>query len=201
MKRFIVIAVILICCLLLYAIVKLSMSEYQNVNDTTEEKQITKQINAGNTDKATPAEETQSAKQINADNTDKATSGEDPNSDSARSVVQVDVPAAQVEAVIKAFSEFKSAIKSEDYEQAWKLTSEFFKSKGSFEDFKKDMPGERIKLANAAIHPESATNIEGRVRLLVTSPEDELYLSFIQEDGQWKLYGGRSAQSVDNSKE
>lgn len=187
MKKWIVIAVILMCCLV-YAIVKLSMSENQNVNNTTEEKQSTKQINAGNTDKATPAEETQSAKQINADNTDKATPEE--GSDSA-------VPAVQVEAITKVFGEFQSAIKNEDYEQAWMLMSEVVKSVLSFEEFTKGIN----VLANAIIHPESATNIEGRVRLLITSPEDELYLFFNQEDGQWKLYHVKPAQNVDTSKE
>ena len=175
MKKWIAIAVILICCLV-YAIVKLSMSENQNMSQN---QKAYKQ-----------AEETQSAKQINADNTDKATPEE--GSGSA-------VPAVQVEAVTKVLSEFLSAIKSEDYEQAWKLTSEVFKSKGSFEEFKKATP----ELVNATIHPESATNIEGRVGLLVTSPslEHDLYLFFIQEDGQWKLYGGKPARNVGAPKE
>jgi len=195
-KKFIVIAVILMCCLV-YAIVKLSMSEYQNVNSITEEKQSLKQINAGNTDKATPAEETQSAKQINADNTDKATPEE--GSGSA-------VPAVQVEAVTKIFGEFQSAIKSEDYEQAWKLMSEFFKdctSDGNFEKFKKEMADEGAVLATATIRPESAINIDGHVGLLVTFPSEEqgMYFLFNQEDGQWKLYGAKPAQKVDTSKE
>jgi len=50
-----------------------------------------------------------SVKQINDDNTDKATLEEDSGSA---------VPAVQVEAAIKVFGEFQSAIKSEDYEQA-----------------------------------------------------------------------------------
>lgn len=167
MKKWIAIAVILMCCCL-YAIVKLSMSENQNVNNTTEETQSAKQINADNTDKATPEEGSGSA-----------------------------VPAVQVEAVTKVFGEFLSVIKSEDYEQAWKLTSEFFKSQGSFEEFKKSAP----ELVNATIHPESAINIEGRVGLLITTSEDDLYLFFIQEDGQWKLNGGKPAQNVNTSKE
>jgi hypothetical protein len=187
MKKFIAIAVILMCCLV-YAIVKLSMSEDQNAYKQTEETQSVQQINAGNTDKATPAEETQSAKQINADNTDKAIPEEGP--DSA-------VPAVQVEAVTQVFGEFQSAVKNEDYEQAWKLMSEVVKSGLSFEEFTK---GVNV-LANAIIHPESATNVEGRVRLLITSPEYEMYLFFIQEDGHWKLYHVRPAQNVDTSKE
>jgi hypothetical protein len=187
MKKWIAIAVILMCCLV-YAIVKLSISEDQNAYKQTEETQSVQQINADNTDQATPAEETQSAKQINADNTDKATPEE--GSDSA-------VPAVQVEAITKVFGEFQSAIKNEDYEQAWMLMSEVVKSVLSFEEFTKGIN----VLANVIIHPESATNIEGRVRLLITSPEDELYLFFNQEDGQWKLYHVKPAQNVDTSKE
>jgi len=107
MKKWIAIAVILMCCLV-YVIVKLSMSEDQNAYKQTEE--------------------TQSAKQINADNTDKATPEE--GSDSA-------VPAVQVEAITKVFGEFQSAIKNEDYEQAWMLMSEVVKSVLSFEEFTK----------------------------------------------------------------
>ncbi|MCK4829110.1 hypothetical protein KA005_76005 [bacterium] len=182
MKKWIAIAVILICCLV-YAIVKLSMSENQNMSQN---QKAYKQ-----------AEETQSAKQINADNTDKATPEE--GSGSA-------VPAVQVEAVTKVFGEFQSAIKSEDYEQAWKLMSEFFKdstSDGSFEKFKKGMADEGAVLVTATIHPESAINIEGRVGLLVTIPSEEqgMYFLFNQEDGQWKLYDVKPAQSVDTSKE
>ncbi len=193
MKKFIVIAVILICCLV-YAIVKLSLSEDQNAYKQTEETQSVQQINADNTDQATPAEETQSAKQINADNTDKATPEE--GSGSA-------VPAVQVEAVTKVFGEFQSAIKNEDYEQAWMLMSEVVKSEMSFEQFKKEMAGQRIELSNATIHPESAINIEGRVGLLVTIPSEEqgMYFLFNQEDGQWKLYHVQPAQNVDTSKE
>ena len=176
MKKFIVIAVILMCCLV-YAIVKLSMSEDQSMSE--------------NQNANSRAQETQSAKQINADNTDKATPEE--GSGSA-------VPAVQVEAVTKVLSEFLSALKSEDYEQAWKLTSEFFKSKLSFEKFKKFEP----VTVNLTIHPESAINIEGRVGLLVTLPSEEqgMYFLFNQEDGQWKLYGMKqSAQNVDTPKE
>jgi len=188
MKKFIVVAIILICgCL--YGIIKLSMSESQNANGAAETNQSTKSINAGDTDEAAPSEETQSAKQINAENTDKAKPEE--GSDSA-------VPADQVEAITKVFGEFQSAIKSEDFENAWKLTSEFFKSRVSFEKFKKVPPG----LEDATIEPESAINIAGSVGLHVTIPphEEGIYLLFNQEDGQWKLHGERSVKSVNASK-
>lgn len=172
MKKWIAIVVILICCIV-YAIVKFSMVENQTAYKQAEEKQSTKQINDDNTDKATPEEGSGSA-----------------------------VPADQVEAVIKVFGEFQSAIKSEDYEQAWKLTSESLKSEGTFEEFKKDMAEEATaRMATATIHPESAISIEGRVRLLVTMPKDKLYLFFIQEDGQWKLHDGKPAENVHTSKE
>jgi len=194
MKKWIAIAVILMCCLV-YAIVKLSMSEDQNAYKQTEETQSVQQINADNTDQATPAEETQSAKQINAGKTDKPTPEEGSGS-------AVPATAAQVEAVTKAFSEFISAIKSEDYEQAWMLTSKVVKPKTSFEEFKKGVAGARNELLNANIHPESSINIEGSVGLLVTNPEDEqYYFFFIQEDGQWKFGGPKPAKFVDTSKE
>ena len=180
MKKFIVIAVILMC-FLVYAIVKLSMSEYQN---KSQNQKAYKQ-----------AEETQSAKQINAGKTDKPIPEEGSGS-------AVPATAAQVEAVTKAFSEFISAIKSEDYEQAWMLTSKVVKPKTSFEEFKKGVAGARNELLNANIHPESSINIEGRVGLLVTNPEDEQYcFFFIQEDGQWKFSGPKPAKFVDTSKE
>ena len=182
MKKWIVMVAILICCLV-YAIVKLSISENQNISQ--------------NQNAYKQADETQSTKQINAGNTDKATPEEGSGST---------VPAVQVEAVTKAFSEFQSAIKSEDYEQAWKLMSELFKhsaSDGSFEKFKKEMADEGAVLVAATIHPESAINIEGRVGLLVTSPSQEqgIYFLFNQEDGQWKLDSVRPARSADTSKE
>jgi type III secretory pathway component EscV len=178
MKKFIAIAVILMCCLV-YAIVKLSMSENQNMSQN---QKAYKQ-----------AEETQSAKQINADNTDNATPEEDSGS-------AVPATAAQVEAVTKALSEFISAIKSEDYEQAWMLTSKVVKPEMSFEEFKKGVADARNELVNVKIHPESSINIEGRVGLLVTNGE-QYYFFFIQEDGQWKFSGPEPAQNVDTSKE
>ncbi|MGB2862948.1 MAG: hypothetical protein WBC05_06450 [Sedimentisphaerales bacterium] len=180
-NKWIIIVVILICCLV-YAIVKLSMSENQNVSETQYEYK--------------QPEETQSAQQINADDTDKATPEE--GSGSAAPPVQVEdvnkpeegsgsVP-AQVEAVTKAFSEFLSAIKSEDYEQAWKLVSESSKSKVSFEKFKEVIPELGAVLAETTIRPESATNIDGRVRLPITIPSGgDGHLTFVQEDEQWKL--------------
>lgn len=195
MKKWIGIAAILLC-FGVYAMVKLSTSQYQDAH--------------------TPEEATPSAKQTDADNTDEA--GPEEDSGSPGTAVQVEavtipaegsgsaVPPVQVEAVIKAFSEFQSAIKSEDYEQAWELVSEFLKdseSDGSLEKFKKEMADDGAVFATATIHPESTINIEGHVGLLVTFPPNDqaMYLLFIQEDGQWKLHDARHAQSVDTSKE
>ncbi len=90
-------------------------------------------------------------------------------------------------------------MKSEDFEKAWKLTSEFFKSRISFDEFKKVPPG----LEDATIDPESAINIAGSVGLLITIPphEEGIYLLFNQEDGQWKFHGERPVKSVNTSKE
>jgi len=169
-KKWIVVVVILICCLV-YAIVKLSMSENQYAYNQEKETPSAKQRDADNTGKATPGD---------AGSTDKATPEE--GSGSA-------VPAAQVEAVTKVFSEFQTALKSKDYEQAWKLTSESLKSQGSFAEFKEAMTRyPQALIMEATMHPESATKIDGRVRVRITVPsgEDD-HASFVQEDGQWKL--------------
>jgi hypothetical protein len=158
MKKWIGIAAILICCGV-YAMVKISISQYEEANPQEKETPGAKQTDAGDTDVATPGEDSGTA-----------------------------ATAEQVEAVTKVFSEFLSTIKSEDYEQAWKLVSESAKSKGSFEKFKELSPKLRAVLVEATIRPESATNIDGRVRLPITIPSGEDgHLPFVQEDGQWKL--------------
>jgi len=176
MKRWIVIVAVLICCGV-YAMVKLSISQYQDANTREEETPGAKQTEADNTDKAT--REKDSSSPATAAQTDKATPEEDFGSPAS---------AAQIEAVTKAFGDFQSALESKDYEQAWKLTSESFKSQGSFEEFKEIMADVGAVVAKATIRPESATNIDGRVRVLVTDPSDgDDHVSFVQEDGQWKL--------------
>lgn len=168
MKKWIAIFAVLICCLV-YAIAKLSVSEYQTISQDP------------NT--TTQARQTPSARQTDAGSTDKATPEENSGSP---------VPADQVEALTKVFGEFLGALKSEDYEQAWKLTSESFKSKGSFEKFKEMMASDEAALImESIIRPESATKIDGRVRVRTTYPSEEqgMYFFFVQEDGQWKLWG------------
>jgi len=176
MKKWIVIVVVLICCVL-YAMIKFSTSQNENVPDQ--------------------AQETQIAKQIDADNVDTAAS--EKGSVSA-------VPAAQVEAVTKALTEFQNCLKDKKYEQAWDLTTAYFKqrvSEGSFEKFRENMAGEGAGIATATVHPESAAIIEGRVGLLISSPslKYNIYLCFIEDNGKWKLDIGRPAHSVNTSKE
>jgi hypothetical protein len=106
--------------------------------------------------------------------------------------------AAQVEAVTKVFSGVLSAIKSEDYEQAWNLMSERLKDRmsiaGTFEGFK-ERAHVMDELATGTIHAESATYIDSCVRLLLTVPsfDDDVHLYFIQEEGQWKWHESRTA--------
>jgi hypothetical protein len=171
MKKWIIIAVILICCGL-YAIVKFSMSQNQNASNQVEEPQNTEQIDADNVDNATPAEDSDSA-----------------------------VPAAQVEAIVKAYNEFRDALKNKDYEKAWKYTSQYFRqreSDGLLMNFKEKMDAEGATFAKAIIHPETAINMDGLIGFLYTGPSfpSDLYLFFTQEDGQWKLYIGQEASDV-----
>jgi hypothetical protein len=158
MKKWVGVAAILICCGI-YAMVRLSISQYQDANPQEKETPGAKQTDVDNTDKATPEE----------------ASG-------------TPATAEQVEAITKAFSEFQAAVESQDYEQAWKLMSKSFKSQGSFEEFKEGLPDARDEILKSTIRPESATSIGGRVRLLIVDPSGrEEQISFIQEDGQWKF--------------
>ena len=176
MKKFIVVAVILICCLV-YAIIKLSMSENQYAFNQAEETQSAKQTDAGSTDKATPEEDLDSP-------------GTDVQTDEAAHEEGSGTPAtdAQIEAVTKVFNEFLGAVKSKDYGQAWKLMSESSKSQGDLVEFKEAITREGALIMESIIRPESATQIDGRVRVRVMHPSlGEENLSFVQEDGQWKL--------------
>jgi hypothetical protein len=176
MKKWIVVVVILICCGL-YAMIKFGASQNENVPDRPQETQIVKQIDAGKADTAASEKGPVSA-----------------------------VPAAQVEAVTKVLTEFQSCLKDKKYEQAWELTTAYFKqrvSDGSFEKFRENMAGEGAGIATAIVHPGSATVIEGRVGLLISSPslKYNIYMCFIEDNGKWKLDIGRPAHSVNASKE
>jgi hypothetical protein len=196
MKRFILIAVILMCCCL-YAIIKLSTSEDKNAYKQPEETQSAEQINADNGDEATIEESTQ---QVNVADTDRTTPEEDSSST---------VPADQVEAVTKVYGQLKGAIVNEDYEQSWTLVSEAVKSRMSFEEFKEGVAGAGSEMAKAIIRPESTISIEGRVGLLLTAPSNEaneeiegdMYFFFVQENGQWKFWGVEPSKQVDASRE
>ncbi len=178
MKKWMGVAAILIGCGV-YAMVKLSISRYQEANPQVEETPRAKQTEANAGGANPPVKETPRAKQAKADDTKAATPEEESGSPAT---------AAQVAAITKAFGEFRSALESKDYEQAWKLMSKSFKSKESFEKFKEEMAATGAVFAEATMHPESATDIRGRVRLLITHPSrGDHHMCFIQEDGQWKL--------------
>jgi len=139
--------------------VKLSISRYQ--------------------DASPPVEETPRVKQTDTDNAHMAIPVEDSGSRAT---------AAQIEAVANTLAEFQNALEREDYEQAWKFMADSFKSKRTFEKFKEEMLKVRATLAKATMRPESATDIRGRVGVLVAIPSvgDERWF-FVQEEGQWKL--------------
>ena len=168
MKKWMIIVAILICCVL-YALVKFSKPQSQNETDQTENPPIEVQADVGEPNNAPSAESPGSA-----------------------------VPPTQVEAVTKALTEFQSCLKDGKYEQAWELTSEYFKQrgcKGSFEKFKELC--DRMGMATATIHPESAVATDDGVGLLVTDLSmEDLYFFFIEEDGQWKLNIGKEAREV-----
>jgi hypothetical protein len=171
MKKWIVIVAILICCVL-YTLVRFSKPQDRNETNQAENPPIEVQADTGDTNKAPLAESPGST-----------------------------VPPTQVEAITKALREFQSCLKDGKDEQAWELTSQYFRSRvvgGGFEKFKEKVTGEMSALATATVHPESAIVIDDRVGLLVTSPsfEDDLYLFFIEEDGQWKLDIGQEARDV-----
>ena len=176
MKKWVGLAAILIGCGV-YAMVTLSISRYQDANPQVEGTPSAKQTEA---DDANPqVEETPRAEQAKADNTKAATPKEEPGSPATP---------AQVEAVVKAFGDFQSALGRKDYEQAWKLLSESFQKKMSLETFKKVMADAGAVFAKASLRGESATDLGGRVRLPITSPsKGDAHVFFLQENGQWKL--------------
>ena len=164
MKKWTIIVAILLCCVL-FALVKFSKPQGQNETNQAENTPIEVQADAGDANNAPLAENPGSA-----------------------------VPTAQVEAVIKDWKKFQSCLKDEDYEQAWELTTEHFKTEavhGGFEGFKEVVV--QMGMATVTIHPESATYIDGEVALRVTGPSLEgrdMYFLFVEEDGQWKLKTG-----------
>jgi hypothetical protein len=165
-KKWTIIAAILICCVL-YALVKFSKPQGQNETNPAADTPIEEQVDAGDPNKAPLAENPGSA-----------------------------VPPTVVEAVIKDWKKFQSCLKEEDYKQAWELTTEHFKSvavHGGFEGFKETAV--EMEMATLTIHPESACYIDDEVALRVTGPSlggREMYFMFIEEDGQWKLLEGHS---------
>jgi Ca2+/Na+ antiporter len=171
MKKWMIIVAILICCVL-YALVKFCKPQSQNETDQTENPPIEVQADVGEPNNAPSAEDSDSA-----------------------------VPAAQVEAIVKVYNEFQNALKNKDYEKAWKCTSKYFRQResgGNFENFRDKMIAKETIFAQAIIHPDTAFNMDDLVGFLYTGPyfKEDLYLFFIQEDGQWKLYIGKEASDV-----
>ncbi len=171
MKKWIIIVAIFIFCVL-YALVEFSKQQGQNETSRVENAQIEERTDASNTNN-TPLVE---------------------SSSSAVPPPPPPPPLSQfesIEDVTKAFKEFQSCLKDGKYEQAWNLTSGYFKQRacnGSFEKFKEVC--DQKELVKATIHPKSAVVFGGRLGLLISSPslEQDLYLFFIEENGQWKLY-------------
>jgi hypothetical protein len=158
MKKWVGLAAILISCGV-YAMVKLSISRYPDANPQVEETPRAKQTEADDTKAATPEEESGSP-----------------------------ATAAQIAAVTQAFGDFQNALERKDCEQAWMLLSESSRNKHSLEEFKKAMAEMGAVLAKATLRPESATDLGGRVRLLVTHPsKGDDHWFFVQENGQWKV--------------
>jgi hypothetical protein len=172
-KKWIVVAVILICCVL-YALVKFSRPQGQSATNQVENTRIEEQADAGDTNNTSQVEK-------------------------SGPIAPPPPPSPQVEAVTRALIEFQSCLKDGKYEQAWGLTSGHFRQNvcnGSFEKFKEVC--DQIELATVTVHPESAVVINDQVGLLVTGPslESDLYLFFIEEDGKWRLYIGQEARDV-----
>jgi len=178
MKKWMGIAAIVIGCGV-YAMVRLSISRYQEANPQVEEPPRAKQTEADSRGANPQVKETPRAEPAQADHTKAATPEEKPGSPAT---------AAQVEAVTQAFGDFQSALERKDYEQAWQLTSESFQSKISLEKFKRVMADAGVVFVKASLRTESATDLGGRVRLLMTSPsKGDAHVFFIQENGQWRL--------------
>jgi hypothetical protein len=175
----------------LYALVKLSKPQGQNETNQAENPTIEVQADAGESNNAPPAERPDSADSPTQVE-DVGNAGKDPLKQNSGSAV----PPAIVEAVIKEFEKFQSCLKDEDYQQAWELTTEHFKNEavhGGFEGFKSTCI--QMGMATVTLYPESATYIDGMVALRVTGPlfgGKDLYFSFVEEDGQWKLFEGHN---------
>ena len=187
MKKWIVVVAILIC-IVLYTMVKFSMSQDKEMRIQTEKTQITEKTN--------PPQ--------NNENAEKATSEENSESLPTKDSESV-VPADKVEAIVKAYNEFANALKNKDYEKAWEYTSKYFKqreSKGNFENFRDEMIAKESIFAQAIIHPDTAIKQGDLIGFKYTGPSfpGDLYLFFTYEDNQWKLYIGRHADNINTLK-
>jgi hypothetical protein len=173
MKKWVIVGAVLICCLI-FALVKFSRPQGQNITKQVESTRIEEQPEAVDTNNTSLAK-------------------------NSGPTIPTSSSQPQVEAVTKALTEFQSCLKDGKYEQAWEITSGYFRQNvcdGDFDKFKKVC--DQIKLATVTIHPESAVVNNDRVGLLITGPslESDLYLFFIKTDGKWQLYIGQEARDV-----
>ncbi len=141
-----------------------------------------------------PGEETQQDESAQAGNPGKSDPVENPGSP---------VSPAPAEAVLKVFNDFQDCLKNERYEQAWELTTQYFKDKavrggGGVEKFKEIVVSQGLAAVTA--HPEPVSYMDhkgqtGQLALRVTSPsfgDRKMYYLFIEEDGKWKFNTGYS---------
>jgi prepilin-type processing-associated H-X9-DG protein len=103
------------------------------------------------------------------------------------------VSQAEKDAVIKAFTEFQNSIKGQDYQAAWNLGSEHWRSMfgNDIERLKGQMGSEEAKRLFLSLHPESVTRLGTWLTLDAQGEYELMKLHFVQEGGQWKIYEGQ----------
>jgi len=109
------------------------------------------------------------------------------------------VVSPRIKAAAKVLRKFLDCIKDTDYEQAWNLTSTYFKDtvlKGKgFEEFKEGAGKMADVWGTATVHPELSTespNGNPAIRIMGPSINREMYFILIEEDGQWKILTGHN---------
>lgn len=114
-----------------------------------------------------------------------------PLSDEARKGAEP-VSQAEKDTVTKAFADFQEAIKGQNYQAAWDLSSEHFHSMfgGDIERFKGQMSSEGAKQLFLALQPGSVTRLGTWLTLDTAGEYEAMRIHFIQQDGRWKLYQG-----------
>jgi len=109
------------------------------------------------------------------------------------------VVSPRIEAAAKVLREFLNFVRDKDFEQAWNLTSEYFKDtalKGrGFEEFKVGAGKMAVVYGTATVHPELSTESpDGNpaIRIMGPSINREMYFILVEEDGQWKILAGHN---------